>query len=68
MYLELELPPPVARQYAETAFKCFRGWVLRTIRPHYPEAFFQPHMVKLGGRHFHPHLWRMCFHQSSLLA
>ena len=39
MSLELELVPPVARQYAETAFEFFHGWGLRTLRPRYLEAF-----------------------------
>ena len=53
MYLGLELTTPVAHQYAETAL-CFRRWVLHTLRPHWPEALFQPHTVKLGVGHFHP--------------
>ena len=59
MCLELRLTPPVERQHAETAFECFRGWVLRTLRPHYPGASFHPHTVKPGGQHLHPRWWRL---------
>ena len=59
MYLELRLTQPVEHRYAETAFERFRGWVLRTLRPHYPGASFQPHTVKLGGQHLHPRWWRL---------
>ena len=59
MYLELRLTLPVERRHAETAFERFPGWVLRTLRPHYPGASFQPHTLKPGGQHLHPCWWRL---------
>ena len=29
-----------SRRQTKTAFEAFRGWVLCTLRPHYPEAYF----------------------------
>ena len=64
LYLELEVTPPVVHQQTETAFECFSGRVLRTLRLHYPGAFFQSHTVKPRGGHLHPHSWRLNMDQS----
>ena len=64
MYLELRLTPPVELRYAEMAFGRFRGWVLRTLRPHYPGASFQPHTLKPGGQHLHSQWRRLNMHHS----
>ena len=63
--LEIELRPPVPIRDAAAAFKRFRGWLIRTVRPTWPNVRLEPHSTKPPGAHLHDQPWRLWIDQSS---
>ena len=63
--LEIELRPPVPIRDAASAFERFRGWLIRTVRPTWPNVRLEPHSTKPSGAHLHEQRWRLWIDQSN---
>ena len=62
--LEIELGPPVPIRDALAAFERFRGWLVRTAYPTWPNLRLELHSSKAAGTHLHDQRWRLWFDQS----
>ena len=63
--LEIELTPPVPIRDASAAFERFRGWLIRTVRPTWPNVRLELHSTKAAGTHRHDQRWRLWIDQSN---
>ena len=57
--LEIELRPPVPIRDAPAAFERFRGWLIHTVRPTWPNVHPELHSTKASSAHLHDQRWRL---------